>query len=134
MLGKENNVQIAKLAWLSKKDNPKAYGSIVIYVTKGCDARRLLQDQFFYVAGESGWTSVFEPFSGPVQCYNCQEIGHKAFNCKKTQVCGKCAKEGHHHSDCIEAIQKCVLCKGSHESFSRNCPSRNSPVTLLYHE
>jgi hypothetical protein len=53
-LGKENDVQIAKLAWLSKKDNPKAYGSMVIYVTKGSEARRLLQDQFFHVAGESG--------------------------------------------------------------------------------
>jgi hypothetical protein len=124
-LGKENDVQIAKLAWLSKKDNPKPYGSMVIYVTKGSDARRLLQDQFFHVAGESGWTSVFTPFSGPIQCYNCQEIGHKAFNCKKPQVCGKCAKEGHHHNDCIEAIQKCVLCKGPHESFSRNCPRRH---------
>jgi hypothetical protein len=124
-LGKENDVQIAKLAWLSKKDNPKPYGSMVIYITKGSDARRLLQDQFFHVAGESGWTSVFTPPSGPIQCYNCQEIGHKAFNCKKPQVCGKCAKEGHHHNDCIETVQKCVLCKGPHESFSRNCPCRH---------
>ena len=121
-LGKENDVHIAKLAWLSKKDNQKAYGSMVIYVTKGNDARRLLQDQFFHVAGESGWTSVFTPFSGPTQCYNCQEIGHKAFNCKKTQVCGKCAKEGHHHKDCIDnALPKCVPCGGPHESFSRSC-------------
>ena len=121
-LGKENEVQIVKMAWLSKKDNHKAYGSMVIYVTKGSHARRLLQDQFFHVAGESGWTSVFKPFSGPTQCYNCQEIGHKAFNCKKTQVCAKCAKEGHHHKDCIDnAIPKCVPCGGTHESFSRSC-------------
>src|SRR5258706_1963369 len=121
-LGKENEVEIAKLAWLSKKDNSKAYGSMVIYVTKGSYAKRLLQDQFFHVAGESGWTSVFEPYSGPTQCYNCQEIGHKAFSCKKNQVCGKCAKEGHHHKDCInDATPKCVPCGGPHESFSRNC-------------
>jgi hypothetical protein len=121
-LGKENEVEIAKMAWLSKKDNQKAYGSMVIYVTKGTYARRLLQDQFFHVAGESGCTSVFKPFSGPTQCYNCQEIGHKAFNCRKTQVCGKCAKEGHHHRDCIDnAIPKCVPCGDPHESFSRSC-------------
>jgi hypothetical protein len=70
-LGEENDVQIAKLAWLSKKDNPKPYRSIVVYVTKGSDARRLLQDQFFHVASESGWTSVFKPILGPIQCYNC---------------------------------------------------------------
>jgi Zinc knuckle len=127
-LGKENEVEIAKMAWLSKKDNQKAYGSMVIYVTKGMHARRLLQDQFFHVAGESGWTSVFKPFSGPTQCYNCQEIGHKAFNCKKTQVCGKCAKEGHHHKDCIDnAIPKCVPCGGTHESFSRSCRVLHPP-------
>ncbi|EAQ85264.1 predicted protein [Chaetomium globosum CBS 148.51] len=30
----ENNVNIAKIAWLSRKDTSKAYGSIVVYVTK----------------------------------------------------------------------------------------------------
>lgn len=121
-LSKENDVHISKLVWLSKKDNQKAYGSMVIYVTNGTQAKRLLQDQFFHVAGESGWTSIFQSFSGPTQCFNCQELGHKAFNCKKTQVCARCAKEGHSHKDCInDAPPKCVPCGGPHESFSRSC-------------
>ena len=33
---------------------------MVVYVTKGSDARRLLTEGFFYVAGESGYTGVFE--------------------------------------------------------------------------
>lgn len=33
-LGKENEVNIAKISWLSKKDSMKAYGSMVVYVTK----------------------------------------------------------------------------------------------------
>jgi hypothetical protein len=41
-LGKENNVHIVKIAWLSKKYNAKAYGSIVVYVTRGSDERWLL--------------------------------------------------------------------------------------------
>ena len=41
-LGKENNVRITKMAWLSKKETAKAYGSMVVYVTKGSDAIRLL--------------------------------------------------------------------------------------------
>ncbi|KAJ6436683.1 reverse transcriptase [Purpureocillium lavendulum] len=45
---KENDVQVAKIAWLSKRDIPKAYGSIVVYVTKGSDAKRLLSEGFFY--------------------------------------------------------------------------------------
>ena len=121
VFGKENEVRIAKMVWLSKKQNAKAYGSMVVYVTKGSDAVRLLQGQYFHIAGESAYTSVYELRTGPVQCYNCQAIGHKAFSCQKPQVCAKCAKEGHHHRDCLEEVPKCVPCGGPHESYSKNC-------------
>jgi hypothetical protein len=121
-LSQENEVQIAKVAWLSQKVNPKAYGSMVVYLTKNSDARRLLQERYFLVAGESACTSVFERRTGPEQCYNCQELGHKAFSCSKNRVCARCAAEGHHHSECQVQIPKCALCSGPHESFSRNCP------------
>jgi hypothetical protein len=42
VLGKENDVHIAKIAWLSKRDTRKAYRSIVVYVTKSSKATRLL--------------------------------------------------------------------------------------------
>lgn len=120
-LGKENGVHIAKIGWLSRKDIGKAYGSMVVYVTKGSEAERLLQGQYFHVAGESAYTRAFEPRFGPLQCYKCQEVGHKAFTCTKPQVCAKCAQIGHHHSECRAAIPKCVPCGGPHESFSKNC-------------
>ena len=44
VLGKENDVHIAKIGWLSRKDSGKAYGSMVVYVTKGCEVARLVQD------------------------------------------------------------------------------------------
>jgi hypothetical protein len=90
-LGKENDVHIAKIGWLSRKDTGKAYGSMVVYVTKGSEAARLLQDQYFHVAGESAYARVFEPRYGPQKCYRCQEVGHKAYSCTKPQVCAKCA-------------------------------------------
>lgn len=121
VLGKENDVHIAKIGWLSRKDTGKAYGSMVVYVTKGSEAARLLQDQYFHVAGESAYTRVFEPRYGPQKCYRCQEMGHKAYSCTKPQVCAKCAHVGHHHSECQAVIPKCVTCGGPHESFSRNC-------------
>ncbi|KAI3222777.1 transcriptional regulator family: Zinc finger, CCHC-type [Penicillium roqueforti] len=95
----ENKTNVAKISWLSRKESKKAYGSIVVYLTKRIDARRLLADGFFHAGGESGMTSVFEHRPRPTQCYNCQEIGHKAFQCKNTQKCAKCATEGHRHSD-----------------------------------
>jgi hypothetical protein len=120
-LGKENEVNIAKIAWLSRKDEGKLYGSMVVYVTKGSDATRLLEEQYFHLAGESAYTSVFEPRYGPKQCYRCQELGHKAFSCTKPRICARCAEVGHHHSTCQTVIPKCVLCGGPHESFSRKC-------------
>jgi hypothetical protein len=120
-LGNENDVHIAKIAWLSRKDTGKAYGSMVIYVTKGSEATQLLQDQYFHVSRESAYTRVFERRQGPNQCFKCQELGHKAFACTKPQVCGRCALQGHHHSQCQVEIPKCVPCRGPHESFSRNC-------------
>lgn len=124
-LGAENNVSIAKISWLSDKGSGKAYGSMAVYVTKGSDAKRLLDGQYFDLAGESACTNVFEPRVGPAQCYKCQELGHKAFSCKKPQVCGKCARPGHHHKECQAMEPKCVLCGGPHESLSRNCRVRN---------
>ena len=82
----------------------------------------MLNEGFFHAGGESGYTRVFERRMRPEQCYNCQAIGHKAFNCRKAQVCAKCAKEGHHHSGCREKVMKCVPCRRPHESFSHNCP------------
>ncbi|OAQ58776.1 reverse transcriptase [Purpureocillium lilacinum] len=90
-LGAENNVNIAKVSWLSNKQSGKAYGSMVVYVTKESDARRLIDGHYFDLAGESAITNVFERRTGPVQCYNCQAIGHKSFQCKNAQVCGRCA-------------------------------------------
>ncbi|OAQ58963.1 transposon I factor [Pochonia chlamydosporia 170] len=120
--GQENEAKVAKIAWLSRRDVPKAYGSMVVYLSKGADARRLLAEGFFHAGGESGYTGVFERRPRPEQCYNCQEIGHKAFQCKGKQRCARCAKEGHRHENCHEEIMKCVPCGGPHESFSRHCP------------
>jgi hypothetical protein len=120
-LGKENNVHIAKIAWLSKKDIPKTYGSMVVYVTKSGEAAQLLEDQFFHINGESAYTRFFDQRHSPQQCYRCQGLGHKAFSCTKPQTYAKCAEQGHHHKDCQAIIPKCALCGGPHEAFSRNC-------------
>ncbi|EED11818.1 hypothetical protein TSTA_109980 [Talaromyces stipitatus ATCC 10500] len=56
----ENDTTVAKIAWLSSKESAKAYSSMVVYLTKGTDARRLLADGFFHAGRESSVTSVFE--------------------------------------------------------------------------
>ena len=123
-LGTENEVNIVKIAWLSRKDMGKAYGSMVVYVTKSSEAKRLLEGQYFHLAGESAYTTMFAPREGPTQYFNCQEIGHKAYAYKKPQVYGKYTRQGHHHKTYQAAEPKCILCSGPHESFNRNCRVR----------
>lgn len=71
MLEKENETKIAKIAWISRKNPGKAYGSMIVYLSKGNDVARLLRDQYFHVAGESAFTYVCEPRRRPIQCYRC---------------------------------------------------------------
>jgi hypothetical protein len=124
--GQENEVTIARMNWLSDKGNGKAYGSMVIYVMKKSYARRLLEDKYFHLAGESARTSMFEPRAQVVQCYNCWGLGHKAFICREAQRCGRCAEREHHHGQCEAAEPMCVSCGGRHESFRRACRLRQT--------
>jgi hypothetical protein len=121
ILGRENNTEVAKIAWLSKKDVPKVYGSMVIYLKKRLEARRFINEGFFMAGGESGTTKAFERRDRPKQCYNCQQItNHKAYQCDRPQVCGRYAQEGHHRRACTGTIPKCIPCGGPHELYSRN--------------
>ncbi|KAM9874682.1 zinc knuckle [Verticillium dahliae] len=96
------------MSWLSNKQWGKAYGSMVIYVTKENDARRLMAGHYFDLAGESATTNVFERRTGVVQCYNSQAIGHKSFQCKNSQLCGRCAMPGHQQKECQEAEPRSI--------------------------
>ncbi|RKL00430.1 hypothetical protein BFJ70_g17447, partial [Fusarium oxysporum] len=85
-LGRENDTEVAKVAWLSKRDIPKAYGSMVVYLKKRSEARRFINEGFFVAGGESGTTKAFERRDRPKQCYNCQQItSHKAYQCDRPQ-------------------------------------------------
>ena len=50
---KENDVQIAKIAWLSDKSNGKTYESMLIYLVKEEEIIRLLKGNWFNAGGES---------------------------------------------------------------------------------
>ena len=125
-LGKENNTSIAKVVWLSNKENNKAYRSMAVYFTKSGERDRYLQDAFFDAGGESGSTATFERREGQGLCYKCQKHGHKAFQCKEEQTCANCAETGHHHSTCRALVPKCATCQGPHAVFSKNCAAKSS--------
>jgi hypothetical protein len=129
---KENEVKIAKIAWLSDKTNGKAYESILIHLVKEDDATRLLNGIWFNAGGESAHVKLFKYRYTPPRCYTCQELGHMAYSkyYSKVQKCGKCAAEGHNHEECASEVLKCVPCGGPHESYSKNCAKTHPKIRI----
>ena len=80
-IAEENGTELAKVAWLSVKNNGRAYGSLVAYFTKGSESTRFLQEGYIYVGKELVVIKPFIPNEGPPRCYNCQGLSYKAFNC-----------------------------------------------------
>ena len=81
--------------------------SIVSLIHGGVPQQRVGRTAVF--SGSKILTKIFERWERPKHCHNCQEvIDHKTYQCTKPQVCGRCAKDGHHHGECTEAIVKCV--------------------------
>lgn len=66
-------------------------------------------------------------FTGPRQCRRCQRWGHLRYSCKApTPACAHCA--GPHESpDCpATEIKRCANCKGNHDAFFPQCPTRRT--------
>lgn len=82
---------------------------MVVYVMKRADAARLLEGKDFDVDGETTSTRVFEPRRGPLPCFNCPGLGHKAFPCTNALVCVRCAQPGHHNSECQATSPRCAV-------------------------
>lgn len=61
-----------------------------------------------------------------LQCFKCQQFGHKYKHCKKsTIICLYCG-ENHSPKDCSNKMKKsfkCVNCDGSHAANHKECPS-----------
>lgn len=63
--------------------------------------------------------------TGPLQCFHCQQFGHKAQFCSLQEKCVKCAGS-HNTEDCKKpptTPPKCVNCQGEHPANYRQCPN-----------
>lgn len=59
------------------------------------------------------------PYIRITRCFKCQEYGHIAKYCKKSELCGKCGEE--HNSDhCTSNAAKCVNCSYAKEVLKIN--------------
>ena len=58
----------------------------------------------------------------PLQCWNCQRLGHSSNSCKSPKPrCKKCGG-AHQKKDCTSEERHCVNCSGQHFANSKECP------------
>lgn len=66
----------------------------------------------------------------PMQCFNCQKIGHVKGVCRNSAVCPRCA-EPHSEDNCSATTLKCPNCQGDHCASSKDCPQIKKEITIL---
>ena len=64
-----------------------------------------------------------EPYiPNPLRCFQCQSYGHGKDRCRQDAVCARCGSNEHSDDRTCNLPEYCVNCKGSHPTYSRNCP------------
>ena len=123
-MSKENGgVEITEIRWLSRVDEGKRYGSIVVWLADKVAADNFLQQGLVEVRGESCIVDEWEIQSAAhKRCFKCQAFGHQAARCARPTLCGNCAEEGHSHKECINEISLSVSlrwCDTKHFHFMK---------------
>ena len=67
----------------------------------------------------------------PIQCYNCQRLGHTANNCKAKKRCLKCGNS-HIYKECNAEKPKCANCGKEHMSNSKQCDIIRNAYNIEY--
>ena len=108
-----------KARWLSKPNNGKAMGSLVIWLKNRFTAEHLLSTgrAVFGAYGALCSRYIKDINDGP--CYNCNTYGHMQRNCRKPTKCGICSR-GHNTRECTNKdAPHCPACTGPHPVYDR---------------
>lgn len=66
----------------------------------------------------------------PMQCFNCQKMGHVKGVCRNSAICPRCA-EPHPEDKCSATTLKCPNCQGAHSASSKDCPQIKKEISIL---
>jgi hypothetical protein len=101
--------------WLSKPLE-KAAGSMAVYLDSQEVAQWVIREGIFLIGANAMYLASFVSQEHPIQCYHCNQYGHKQSKCSaENPGCGKCV-EAHKTINCPgTAPDKCITCKGAHK-------------------
>jgi hypothetical protein len=123
--------EIKHIGWLTRDASAKTASTITIEFTKPEDANKVIDEGLIW-QGEVFQCERYERQCRVKQCFKCQKYGHIGTQCKAPTACGYCAQE-HDTRDCPTKSErngprKCATCRGEHESWNRQCPTRKDEI------
>jgi hypothetical protein len=123
--------EIRHIGWLTRDAAAKTATTITIEFTKPEDANKIIDEGLIW-QGEVFQCERYERQCRVKQCFKCQRYGHIGTQCKAATACGHCAQE-HDTRDCPSrtgesVLRKCAACRGEHEAWSRQCPTRKDEM------
>ena len=119
--------EIRYVGWLTRNALTKAASSVIIEFSKAEDANKIIDEGLSWQGEVFQW-DWYERQCRVKQCFKCQHYGHIGTQCKATIACGYCAQE---HESRVSPSKldrnvprKCAACRGEHEAWSYQCPTR----------
>ena len=126
-----NKIKHAKAERMKSKRDGRMLQMFQIELSDPAEAEAIISSKI--TCPQTGIIFKVEEFRAPIsvqQCYNCQNSGHSAKNCKAKIKCVICG-EGHSHKGCPNREKqqpKCANCKGPHVANYKGCPAYKKQV------
>jgi hypothetical protein len=131
---------VSHMRWLNNMDIRKRTKSGPLLLSfKNKEAANAIIDNSIALNSILCRVSLYVP--RPLQCFRCQDWGHRATECTGEARCGKCAgphstadHKCSHDGDCTAGPKcnmdkiKCANCGGEHASWIRTCPSAKAAL------
>jgi hypothetical protein len=122
-----SQTEIKYIGWLTRNAPTKATSSVIIEFSKPEDANRIIDEGLAW-QGEIFQCERYKRQCRVKQCFKCQHYGQVGTQCKSTTACGYCAQE-HESRACPSKLdrtvpKRCATCRGEHEAWSYQCPTR----------
>ncbi len=126
-------LDIKWIGWLSKPALGKKESSLVIECKTAAQANGAIEEGLA-IGAELHRCTLYNPACKQKQCFNCQQYGHLAIHCTNIQSCGYCAA-AHRTQDCKKDVpKKCILCKGTHETWDHRCEFKRKELERIKKE
>jgi hypothetical protein len=125
------SAEIRHIGWLTRNASAKTALTITIEFTRLEDANKIIDEGLIWQS-EVFQCERYERQCRVKQCFKCQRYGHIGTQCKAAKACGYCAQE-HDTRDCPlrtrqSVPRKCATCRGEHEAWNRQCPTRKDEI------